>query len=123
MKREILAHVLRQEHNMIETPFAIDQFVNDYMLVVENDREAWDEITQEARRVDYKMTELSDSIKEQYEQLIAQVLENTREDVTEFAHLLLSQLLLGWGASAFDSIARQVIARDREALGIKTEVA
>jgi hypothetical protein len=107
---------------MIETPFAIDQFVNDYMLVVENDREAWDEITQEARRVDYKMTELSDSIKEQYEQLIAQVLENTREDVTEFAHLLLSQLLLGWGASAFDSIARQVIARDREALGIKTEV-
>lgn len=104
-----------------ENKSAIQQFADDYILVVENDREAWDEITQEARRVDYSMPLLSDSIKEQFEQLATQVIENVEEDTTEFGTNLLRQILIGWGSSTFDIIAREVIARDKESLGIKTE--
>lgn len=106
---------------MEEVKSAIQQFADDYILVVENDREAWDEITQEARRVDYNMPQLSDSIKEQFENLVAQVIENSEEELTEFGGNVLRQLLIGWGSSTFDIIAREVIARDKEALGIKTE--
>jgi hypothetical protein len=106
---------------MEEVKTASQQFADDYILVVENDREGWDEITQEARRVDYNMPALSDSIREQFEALVSQVMENVEEDVTEFGSNLLKQILNGWGASTFDIIAREVIARDKETLGIKTE--
>lgn len=97
------------------------QFADDYILVLENDREGWDEATQEARRVNYNMPALSDSMREQFEALVSQVMENVEEDVTEFGSNLLKQILMGWGAGTFDKIAREVIARDKEALGIKTE--
>jgi hypothetical protein len=98
---------------------ATQQFADDYMLVIENDREGWDEITQEARRVNYNMPQLSDSIREQFEQLASQVIENSEEEVTEFGVNVLRQILLGWGSSPFDIIAREVIARDKESLGIE----
>jgi hypothetical protein len=104
---------------MEEVKTAPQQFADDYMMVVENDREGWDEITQEARRVGYNMPQLSDSIREQFEQLASQVIENVEEDVTEFGANVLRQILLNWGSSPFDIIAREVIARDKETLGIE----
>jgi hypothetical protein len=104
---------------MEEVKTAPQQFADDYLMVVENDREGWDEITQEARRVGYNMPKLSDSIREQYEQLASQVIENVEEDVTEFGANVLRQILLSWGSSPFDIIAREVIARDKETLGIE----
>jgi predicted nucleic acid-binding OB-fold protein len=113
-------YVLRQEKEMTRTTVTpSEQFAIDYLLVVENDREAWDEVTQEARRVDYNMPQLSDSIREQFEQLASQVIENSEEELTEFGTNVLRQILLCLGSSPFDLIAREVIARDKETLGIE----
>ena len=104
---------------MEEVKTAPQQFADDYILVVENDREGWDEITQEARRLNYSMPQLSDSIKEQFESLVTQVIENSEEEITEFGANVLRQILIGMGSSTYDIIAREVIARDKESLGIE----
>lgn len=100
---------------------ASQQFADEYILVLENDREGWDEATQEARRVDYNMPALSDSIREQFESLASQVIDKSEEEITEFGANVLRQILIGWGTSTFDKIACEIIERDKEALGIKTE--
>jgi len=92
------------------------QFVDDYLLVVENDREAWDDIIQMARAENYNMPAISDIIKEGYETMVSDVIGSVREELPEAAVNLLSQMLFGWGLAEFDAIARRVIEADKEAL-------
>lgn len=100
---------------------AVELFANDYLIVIENDREGWDEITQEARRVNYSIAKLSDSIRDQWEALASEVIEKIEDEVSPLGVDLMRQMLFGWGEIAFDKIAREVIERDKETLGIKTE--
>ena len=93
------------------------QFVDDYLLVVENDREAWDDIIQMARAENYNMPAISDIIKEGYETMVSDVIGAVKEELPEAAINLLSQMLFGWGLAEFDAIARRVIEADKEALG------
>ena len=60
------------------------------------------------------MSGLSDELKAEFENYISQVVERERESGHEIGALLISQMLIGWGSSTFDQIARHYI-------GLKTE--
>ena len=89
-------------------------FVRDYLLVVENDREAWDDLIQMTRVFQGRVSSISDIIKHDYESMVTDVISQVEENIPESAANLLKQLLLGWGMSEFDAIAKYAIEMDRE---------
>lgn len=86
---------------------AIEQFVEDYLLVVENDQDMYNEARALVGESD-GVVEASDALRNQYESLIAQVVEVVGGKISAEASLLVSQLLNGWGSAAFDAIARRL---------------
>jgi len=90
------------------------QFVNDYCLVVDNDFNAYTEIMEKQNTKAQNMSGLSDELKAEFENYISQVVEREKENGHEIGALLISQMLIGWGSSTFDQIARHYI-------GLKTE--
>ena len=91
-----------------------DAIATDYILVTENDSESYHEIMEMPELLAGNMSGLSDRLREEFETYISQVVERERENGHEVGALLISQLLIGWGSSTFDRIARHYI-------GLKTE--
>jgi len=89
-------------------------FVRDYLLVVENDREAWDDLIQMTRVYKGSVASISDVIRYDYETMVTNVISQIEESQPEAAVNLLKQILLGWGASEFDAIAKYAIEADKE---------
>lgn len=92
---------------------AREQFVNDYTLVVDNTREAFDEVMGYAHEAE-SMTALSDRLREEFEDYIEQVA--TREDLEdrEVGGLLIRQLLVNQGSGVWDDIARHYLDKVAE---------
>ena len=84
-----------------------EQFAQDYLLVIENDYEAYTELMQKVKDSD-SIAQLSDTLREEYENLIAQVVEVVEDKVSPIASLLVAQLLQGQGSTPFDLIAKQL---------------
>ena len=84
-----------------------EQFVQDFTLVVDNDQDAYNEARECARQHTH-LHEVSDCMRGQYEEAIASALAVLRESdgVEEITVDLMAQILQGWGAAAFDRIAR-----------------
>lgn len=89
-------------------------FVRDYLMVVENDREAWDDLIQMTRVYKGSVASISDVIRYDYETMVTDVISKVEDELTESAVNLLKQLLFGWGASEFDAIAKYAIEADKE---------
>lgn len=89
---------------------AQDQFVEDYLLVVDNEREAYDEAMEIASSGD--MVQVSEIMRDKWETYISEVAERERTAGNEVGALLISQLLLNWGSDTFDRIARHFIDKD-----------
>jgi len=84
---------------------ATAQFVEDFILVTDNDRDSYDEarvIVQERET----LSEIAEEFQEQFESYIQQVAERERELGHEAGALLITQMLSGWGDEAFRAIAR-----------------
>jgi hypothetical protein len=96
-----------------DTP-AVLQFVEDYLLVTDNEAESYQAIQEMPELLAGNMSGLSDRLREEFETYISQVVERERENGHEAGALLISQLLIGWGSATFDRIARHYI-------GLKTE--
>ena len=117
MKRESLAHVLRQENRMnadMNQPQATHQFAEDYILVTENDQDSYREILDMEETQAGNMSGLSDRLREQFEGYISEVAERERENGHEAGALLISQMLIGWGATTFDKIAKHYLTLKTE---------
>ena len=97
----------------METPFATDQFVSDYTLVVDNDSDSYHEVIEMPETLAGNVSGLSNKLKEQFETYISEVAEREREAGNEAGALLISQMLIGWGTHVFDRIARHYIAESR----------
>lgn len=94
--------------NTIDTrTITAQQFAEDFLLVMENDYEAYSEIMDDTRNTG-SMVELSDKLREEYETLTAQIVELVEEEVSPIASLLIAQLLQGQGSLPFDLIAKQL---------------
>jgi hypothetical protein len=95
---------------------AAEQFANDYLLVIENDREAWDDALQSAREHDHNVVALSDDIRKQWETLVDDIALMVNDKNGEVAGLIIRQTLQGWGSTPFDLIARHIITTSEEIL-------
>lgn len=83
---------------------AIEQFVEDFTLVTDNDFNAYSE-ARELARENESISDLALAFADQFENYVQEVAEREDELGNEYGALLLRQLLLGWGADAFYRIA------------------
>jgi hypothetical protein len=90
---------------------AREQFVSDYLLVVDNDRDAYSEIMELVEKHEGSVPAISDQMREEFEEYISQVVEREREDGRIVGSLLISQLLIGFGSDVFDDIARHFVEK------------
>lgn len=91
-----------------------EQFSIDYTLVMDNDSDSYHEIMEMPETQAHNMSGLSDKLREEFETYISEVVERERENGHEAGALLISQLLIGWGATTFDIIAKHYIATAQE---------
>jgi hypothetical protein len=90
---------------------AVEQFVEDFILVTDNDRDSYDEarvIVQEKEN----LTEIAEEFQEQFESYISQVAEREEALGNEAGALIIRQMLLGWGDDAFRAIARHYLEQE-----------
>ena len=94
---------------------AREQFVNDYTLVMDDDRHGFKQVmtwSYEAGSV----AALSDTLREEFEDYVAGLVQREESAGRETGALLVSQLLQGWGSDVFDDIARHYL--DKVAEGV-----
>lgn len=82
---------------------AVEQFVSDYTVVIDNDIDLYNEVKDIVTSREFNVITISDELREQYEEAIDSVLANS--DADESILLLMRQILSGYGSSAFDKIA------------------
>mgnify|MGYP003351821500 CR=1 FL=1 len=89
---------------------AKEQFVEDFLLVADNDYEFYTSLKESADNTDSVAT-LSDELREEYETLAEQICELVDKEISDTAGLLMRQMLQGWGSMPFDDIARELLSR------------
>ena len=89
-----------------------NQFVEDYTLVIDNDRESYYDIIDSAEYKAGNMSGLSDRLRAEFEEYIGQVVEREREQGQIAGAMLISQMLIGWGATTFDKIAKHYLEKE-----------
>lgn len=82
---------------------AQDQFVEDFLLVAQNDADTYREMRDLAET---DLITAGEKIQEQFENWVRELAETEGERGNEFGALLISQLLLGWGSDSFYRIAK-----------------
>jgi hypothetical protein len=108
-------YVLRQEKQMEPTEnTGREQFTEDYTLVIDNDQDSYNEIMEMPELLAGNVSGLSDKLRARFEEYIGQVVEREKENGQQAGALLISQMLMNWGAGTFDKIAKHYI-------GLKTE--
>jgi hypothetical protein len=86
---------------------AVDQFVRDYLLIVENDQDTWNYI-QELKEETGHPYALALRLQFEYEEAAAAITEN----LPEVSQMLFRQLLLNWGIEPWLIIARDLWERN-----------
>lgn len=84
---------------------AQEQFVEDFLLVSENDYEIYTNYTELVRKEGILKT--SEKIQEQFENWVSQLADQEEEKQNVYGALLLRQLLIGWGSDSFYKIAKR----------------
>ena len=97
-------------------PTAREQFVSDFTLVVDNDRDAYFETIDLVRMKKESVPAISEAMRGAFEHQISKALLVLRqsEEVESITADLMHELLLGWGSDVFDDIARHYITKDSE---------
>lgn len=90
---------------------AQEKFVRDYLLVIDNDREAYKEVLEVVEKHDGEVFAISSELKEAFEEYISQVAEREREDGRQVGGDLIAQLLAEFGSEVFEEIARHYVKK------------
>lgn len=96
------------------TPTAREQFVSDYTLVVDNEREQFEDILGRENTRAGNVSGLSDELREEFETYISQVADRESEAGHEIGSMLIREMLIGLGSAVFDDIARHYIEKLEE---------
>lgn len=91
------------------------QFAEDFCLIVDNDYKAYTEIMEMEETKVKNMSGLSDKLRAEFEAYISEVVEREKESGREVGALLISQMLLNWGSSSWDLIAKHYLSLKTEA--------
>ena len=98
----------------MQEPTARAQFAHDFIMVTDNNGEAYREAIDTARNEGGNVAKVSDKFREQFEAYISDVVEREHEQGNHFGADLIGELLLGFGSSPFDIIAKHYIDTDLE---------
>ena len=103
-----------REREMIRT--AVDQFVDDYLLVLENDRDGWHDLLEVAKEFNGDVSALADRLRSDWDDYVDQVAELAVKSwgTDAPATLLIRQMLGGWGDLPHRRIAAHLIDRINE---------
>lgn len=89
-----------------------EQFANDWLLVIENDRESYEQLVDDVKSMDCNIISVTAYLREEWDVLIDQM-ETQVSKISDVACLLLRQMLVT-GDRPFELIARHVIERIKE---------
>jgi len=96
-------------------PTARGQFVQDYTLVTDNDRTAYESMQALMNQKGaHNVAWLSENLREAFENRISEVVERERRRGNQYTADLIAQMLIGYGSAPFDDIARHYIDNDLE---------
>jgi aspartyl-tRNA synthetase len=84
---------------------AREQFVEDFLLVAENDQDTYNDLKDIVKR--NGVLGGSERIQDDFETWISRLATDEEERGNEFGSLLLRQLLIGWGSDSFYQIAKR----------------
>jgi len=84
---------------------AQEQFVEDFLLVSENDYDTFMDYTSLIKIKGVAKT--AEIIQEQFENWVSELAEEQEEKKNAYGALLLRQLLIGWGSDSFFKIAQR----------------
>jgi 4-diphosphocytidyl-2C-methyl-D-erythritol kinase len=90
-----------------------EQFAEDWLLVAENDFSTYSEVMSKAEQFP-EVAKLSDSLRQEWEELAQQVTETVEENISPEASLFIAQMLSGTGSLPFDIIARRLLVNVQE---------
>lgn len=97
----------------IQQKTAREQFIHDFIMVVENDFNAWTRITEMAETT--HLFQFATDLCDNYEDLVQIAIAQIKD---EFARNLFRQLLSGWGGDTWIAVAKEIQERV-EADGVK----
>ena len=91
----------------------VDQFVQDFTLVVDNDKEMFEHIMNSTSTINKNVVELSEELKDEFEARIYFVMQDLNKggkyNSGKLTALLISQMLMNLGSETYDTLARYYI--------------
>lgn len=87
------------------------QFVDDYVRVVENDYTAWQIHQIHAENSDKNVYTLADKLREVFEEAVDKRLDKLDPAHDDYFVNIMREMLLGWGISPYENIAREILSR------------
>ena len=89
-----------------------EQFANDWLLVIENDQDSWNQLVEDVKSMDCHLISTIAYLREEWDVLIDQM-ETQVSKISDVAGLLLRQMLV-MGDRPFELIANHVISTVKE---------
>ena len=90
-----------------------EQFANDWLLVIENDRDSWTQLLDDVKEMGCDVIATTAYLREEWDVLVDQMADVVEDKVSEIASLLLRQMLVT-GDYPFQLIANHVISAIKE---------
>ena len=87
-------------------PTAREQFIDDFLIVVENNYETWSRITQMAEST--YLFQFAQDLSDDYDDLVQLAIADIKG---EFSRDLFRQILSGWGMDTWIAIAKKIQER------------
>lgn len=94
-----------------------EQFANDWLLVIENDRDSWTQLLDDVKEMGCDAIATTAYLREEWDVLVDQMADAVEDKVSEIASLLLRQMLVT-GDYPFQIIANHVISTIKESEAI-----
>jgi len=90
-----------------------EQFANDWLLVIENDQQSWQQLVDDVKSLDCDLIATTAYLREEWDVLISQMADLIEPKISDVAALLLRQML-STGDYPFQIIANHVISVIKE---------
>jgi len=96
----------------------VDQFVQDFTLVVDNNQEMFEQIMNSQSTINKNVAGLSEELKDEFEARIYFVMQDLNKggkyNSGKLTALLISQMLMNLGSETYDTLARYYIETKTE---------
>lgn len=91
-----------------------ERFVEDYFIVVENDRSAWEHHRAIVIEHAYNLHDVADELRHEFETNVSKLLHTLDPSGDNYTANIMREMLLGWGISPYEKIASELIQRTKE---------